>query len=53
MVGARSVSPGMSLEPNVINADVDVWYKTTKDCSSAVTGSSVFAFNGDGKAGRL
>ena len=27
-----------------------LWSKTTHDCSSAVTGSSVFDFNGDGKA---
>jgi hypothetical protein len=27
-----------------------LWFKTTHDCSSAVTGSSVFDFNGDGKA---
>jgi hypothetical protein len=29
---------------------LDLWFKTTQDCSSAVTGSSVFDFNGDGKA---
>jgi hypothetical protein len=27
-----------------------LWFKQTQDCSSAVTGSAVFDFNGDGKA---
>jgi len=31
----------------VPDSDIDLWFKTTKDCSSAVTGSSVFDFNGD------
>jgi hypothetical protein len=31
-------------------AALTLWFKTTHDCSSAVTGSSVFDFNGDGKA---
>ncbi|MBM4358963.1 MAG: VCBS repeat-containing protein [Deltaproteobacteria bacterium] len=32
------------------NGQTALWFKTTKDCSSAVTGSAVFDFNGDGKA---
>lgn len=32
------------------NADTLLWTKTTQDCSSAATGSSVFDFEGDGKA---
>ncbi|MFY0531621.1 FG-GAP repeat domain-containing protein [Nannocystis pusilla] len=38
------------MDPGVANSDIDLWFKTTHDCSSAVTGSSVFDFNGDGKA---
>jgi len=37
----------MMMDPNVLPGDIDLWFKTTKDCSSAVTGSSVFDFNGD------
>jgi hypothetical protein len=32
------------------NASLALWFKTTHDCSSAVTGSSVFDFDGDGRA---
>ena len=32
------------------DAGTSLWHKKTHDCSSAVTGSSVFDFNGDGKA---
>ena len=38
------------LDAMIPNKDVIVWFKETHDCSSAVTGSSVFDFNGDGKA---
>jgi len=38
------------MDPNVANDKTVMWFKTTKDCSSAVTGSAVFDFNGDGKA---
>ncbi|MBK8940549.1 MAG: VCBS repeat-containing protein [Polyangiaceae bacterium] len=44
MDGARLVDPAFS------NAEVVAWFKETHDCSSAVTGSAVFDFNGDGKA---
>jgi hypothetical protein len=38
------------MDSKVANKDTLLWFKTTHDCSSAVTGSSVFDFNGDGKA---
>ncbi|RYE91430.1 MAG: VCBS repeat-containing protein, partial [Myxococcales bacterium] len=38
------------MDPAVADADVFLWSKTTQDCSSAATGSSIFDFNGDGKA---
>jgi hypothetical protein len=34
----------------VADADTFLWSKQTQDCSSAATGSSVFDFDGDGKA---
>lgn len=34
----------------VSNQNTFLWVKQTQDCSSAVTGSSLFDFNGDGKA---
>jgi hypothetical protein len=37
-------------DPTKTNAQSTLWFKTTRDCSSAVTGSSVFDFNGDGKS---
>jgi hypothetical protein len=38
------------VDPNVPDNGLILWFKETHDCSSAVTGSSVFDFNGDGKA---
>jgi hypothetical protein len=38
------------MDPNVANADTLLWINQTQDCSSAMTGSSVFDFNGDGTA---
>jgi len=38
------------MDPSVPDTGLTLWFKTTHDCSSAVTGSSVFDFNGDGKA---
>ena len=49
-VGYIVLSGKLLMDPAVANADVDLWFKTTHDCSSAVTGSSVFDFNGDGSA---
>ena len=44
--GKKLVDPNVPGDP----ASLKLWFKTTHDCSSAVTGSSVFDFNGDGKA---
>jgi hypothetical protein len=38
------------VNPQVANANTIMWTATTTDCSSAATGSSVFDFDGDGKA---
>ena len=38
------------MDPNVPANQTVLWIKQTKDCSSAVTGSSVFDFDGDGAA---
>jgi hypothetical protein len=38
------------VDPMVPDDGLVAWFKTTHDCSSAVTGSAVFDFNGDGKA---
>ena len=38
------------MDPNVPDAETFLWIKQTQDCSSAATGSSVFDFDGDGKA---
>jgi hypothetical protein len=46
-VGYVVLSGKKILDPNV--ADPTLWFQHTHDCSSAVTGSSVFDFNGDGK----
>jgi hypothetical protein len=38
------------VDPNVAGPDTFLWIKQTSDCSSASTGSTVFDFDGDGKA---
>jgi len=38
------------MDANVPNNQTILWIKQTQDCSSASTGSSVFDFEGDGKA---
>ena len=38
------------MDPAVPNAETLLWIRQTQDCSSASTGSSVFDFEGDGKA---
>jgi hypothetical protein len=38
------------MNPAVTDAATLMWIKQTQDCSSAATGSSVFDFDGDGKA---
>ncbi|EYF00318.1 FG-GAP repeat domain-containing protein [Chondromyces apiculatus] len=37
-------------DPAVLGPDTLIWIKPTVDCSSASTGSTVFDFNGDGRA---
>jgi hypothetical protein len=49
-VGYIVLSGKKLMDPTVSNAETVLWFKETQDCSSAVTGSSVFDFNGDGKA---
>jgi hypothetical protein len=38
------------IDPSVGGPDTFLWIKQTSDCSSASTGSTVFDFDGDGKA---
>ncbi|MCB0969268.1 MAG: VCBS repeat-containing protein, partial [Ilumatobacter sp.] len=38
------------MDPNTLNADTLLWIKQTQDCSSSFTGSSVYDFNGNGRA---
>ena len=38
------------MDPAIPNEQTFLWIKQTQDCSSAATGSSVFDFEGDGKA---
>ena len=57
-VGYIVFSGALMMDPNVADADIDLWFKTTHDCSSAVTGSSVFDFDSvyglvDGSASRF
>lgn len=49
-VGYGVFSGKRLMDATIPNSGVQLWFKTTHDCSSAVTGSSVFDFNGDGKA---
>jgi hypothetical protein len=49
-VGYVVLSGKKLMDPATSNDDAVLWFKQTHDCSSAVTGSSVFDFNGDGKA---
>jgi hypothetical protein len=49
-VGYVVFSGAKIMDPNTPDNMLTLWFKTTHDCSSAVTGSSVFDFNGDGKA---
>lgn len=49
-VGYAMLSGAKLMNSMFTNAQTLAWFKNTHDCSSAVTGSSVFDFNGDGKA---
>jgi hypothetical protein len=49
-VGYAVFSGKKLMDPAIADKDTLLWFKETRDCSSAVTGSSVFDFNGDGRA---
>jgi hypothetical protein len=49
-VGYVVMSGKKLMDPAVAADQLVLWFQKTHDCSSAVTGSSVFDFNGDGKA---
>ncbi|MCY1056803.1 FG-GAP-like repeat-containing protein [Nannocystis sp. SCPEA4] len=49
-IGYAVFSGAALVDPNVAGIDTFLWIKQTVDCSSASTGSSVFDFDGDGKA---
>ena len=49
-VGYVVLDGRLLMDNTVLNADTVMWFQTTQDCSSAVTGSAVFDFNGDGAA---
>jgi hypothetical protein len=49
-VGYVVFSGAKLMDPNVPPANTVLWFKQTQDCSSAFTGSSVFDFDGNGKA---
>ncbi len=49
-IGYAVVDGKKILDTGVANNKTLLWLKETHDCSSAITGSSVFDFNGDGRA---
>ncbi len=49
-VGYAVLDGARLVDPAVADADTFFWADQTVDCSSAQTGSSVFDFNGDGRA---
>ena len=49
-VGYAVFSGKKLVDPAIAGSDTFLWIKQTNDCSSASTGSSIFDFNGDGKA---
>ncbi|MDC0722472.1 FG-GAP repeat domain-containing protein [Nannocystis bainbridge] len=49
-IGYAVFSGAALVDPAVAGPDTLLWIKQTADCSSASTGSSVFDFDGDGKA---
>jgi hypothetical protein len=49
-VGYAVFDGGKLMDANVVDIDTFLWIEQTHDCSSAGTGSSLFDFNGDGKA---
>jgi hypothetical protein len=49
-VGYVVFSGKRAMDPSIASVDALLWAKQTQDCSSAQTGSSLFDFDGDGKA---
>jgi hypothetical protein len=49
-IGYTVLSGAKIVDPQVAPENTILWAKPTTDCSSAATGSSVFDFDGDGKA---
>ncbi len=49
-IGYAVFSGKKLIDPAVLGPQTFLWIKQTTDCSSASTGSSVFDFDGDGKA---
>lgn len=49
-VGYAVLDGDKLVDPSIPDAGTFLWAKDTIDCSSAATGSSLFDFNGDGKA---
>lgn len=49
-IGYAVIDGTKILDTNVPANATNLWLKQTRDCSSAATGSSVFDFEGDGKA---
>ena len=49
-IGYAVLDGAQVVNPSATNAQTILWTASTTDCSSAATGSSVFDFDGDGKA---
>lgn len=49
-VGYAVLDGARLVDATVADAAIFLWARATVDCSSAITGSSVFDFNGDGRA---
>ncbi len=49
-IGYAVIDGTKLLDPNVAPNETNLWLAATHDCSSAATGSSLFDFEGDGKA---
>ena len=49
-IGYAVFDGALLMDPNTANPDTLVWIKQTQDCSSSFTGSSVYDFNGNGRA---
>jgi len=49
-IGYTVLNGAKVVNPAIANPDTVLWTVATTDCSSAATGSSVFDFDGDGKA---